>query len=80
MISVDKCRAAVKIVIAGPGPGRYGLPNATGYSNHDPTKKKAPAYSFGARLENTSKFRIFGITVITPPLSFYFFLLPIALV
>ena len=40
----------------GPGPGRYGLPQTTGYSKHDPTKKKAPAYSFGARLENTSKF------------------------
>ena len=41
--------------ITGPGPGRYGLPATVGYSTHDPTKKKAPAYSFGARLENTSE-------------------------
>ncbi|RXN01703.1 Synembryn-A [Acipenser ruthenus] len=30
----------------GPGP-KYGLPSATGIIKHDPTKNKAPAYSFG---------------------------------
>lgn len=36
----------------GPGPGRYGLPSTCGFTHHDFTKCKAPAYSFGSRLEN----------------------------
>lgn len=39
----------------GPGPGRYQLPPCCGRSNHDPSKKSMPAYSFGKRLENSSK-------------------------
>lgn len=48
-----KVRPIIAARERGPGPGRYGLPATVGYSTHDPTKKKAPAYSFGARLENT---------------------------
>ncbi|EDO39533.1 predicted protein [Nematostella vectensis] len=37
----------------GPGPGRYGLPSTCGFPEHDFTKNRAPAYSFGTRLENS---------------------------
>lgn len=40
---------------AGPGPGRYALPTTTGYQKHDFTKRCYPAYSFGTRLDNSSK-------------------------
>jgi len=36
----------------GPGPGRYGLPSTCGFTSHDSTKRKNPAYSFGHRLED----------------------------
>lgn len=36
----------------GPGPGRYGLPSTCGFTSHDPTKRKNPAYSFGQRLDD----------------------------
>lgn len=42
--------------VLGPGPGRYGLPSTCGYISHDFTKWKSPAYSFGSRLENSSKY------------------------
>ncbi|XP_066925074.1 ciliary microtubule associated protein 1A-like [Clytia hemisphaerica] len=35
--------------LRGPGPAKYKLPGATGYKNHDGTKKKMPAFSFGKR-------------------------------
>jgi len=41
--------------VAGPGPGRYGLPSTVGYRQHDFTKHMKPAYSFGGRLDNSSK-------------------------
>jgi len=37
----------------GPGPGRYGLPSTVGANGHDYTKHQKPAYSFGARLDNS---------------------------
>jgi len=36
----------------GPGPGRYALPSGCGSNGHDPTKKKAPSYSFGSRTQS----------------------------
>lgn len=39
----------------GPGPGRYGLPSTCGFTSHDPTKRKNPAYSFGQRLDDGSE-------------------------
>lgn len=40
---------------AGPGPGRYALPSTVGFKSHDFTKYMKPAYSFGHRLDNSSK-------------------------
>lgn len=35
--------------VRGPGPAKYRLPGTVGYSNHDPTKRRDPAFSFGKR-------------------------------
>lgn len=35
--------------LKGPGPAKYKLPGTTGYRDHDVTKKKMPAFSFGKR-------------------------------
>lgn len=40
----------------GPGPGRYALPTGVGYVKHDFSKKMNPAYSFGQKLSDLSKF------------------------
>lgn len=40
----------------GPGPGRYALPSTCGYNKHDITKWMNPAYSFGQKLESSSKY------------------------
>lgn len=37
----------------GPGPGRYLLPSSVGTNNHDVTKQKAAASSFGTKLPNS---------------------------
>ena len=39
----------------GPGPGRYALPTGVGYVKHDLSKKVYPAYSFGQKLSDLSK-------------------------
>lgn len=41
----------------GPGAGRYGLPSTCGSDMHDYTKRKNPAYSFGARLTFGTMFK-----------------------
>lgn len=41
------------IVVLGPGPSRYCLPQCVGYNGHDTTKLRMPAYSFGQRLESS---------------------------
>ncbi|NWJ08393.1 ODF3A protein, partial [Crypturellus undulatus] len=42
-------RGPVMAQFTGPGP-KYSIPGTTGYLNHNPTKRQAPAYSFsGAR-------------------------------
>ena len=33
----------------GPGPAKYRLPGTVGFANHDPTKQRDPAFSFGKR-------------------------------
>ncbi|KAK6985719.1 outer dense fiber protein 3 [Biomphalaria glabrata] len=38
--------------VKGPGP-KYQLPSTIGMVNHDPTRPKAPGYSFGAKYSNT---------------------------
>ncbi|XP_041075128.1 outer dense fiber protein 3-like isoform X1 [Polyodon spathula] len=42
----QKSRRPIGAQYSGPGP-KYGIPSATGTIKHDPTKNKAPAYSFG---------------------------------
>ncbi|XP_042368759.1 outer dense fiber protein 3-B-like [Plectropomus leopardus] len=41
-------RGPIAALYGSPGP-KYGLPGLTGSSQHDPTKLKAPMFSFGAR-------------------------------
>lgn len=38
--------------MTGPGPAKYKLPGTTGYMDHDGTKKKMPAFSFGKKLSD----------------------------
>ncbi|XP_053320420.1 outer dense fiber protein 3B [Spea bombifrons] len=41
-------RGPIAALYSSPGP-KYGLPGNTGYTNHDPSKFRAPAFSFGTR-------------------------------
>ncbi|XP_041852254.1 outer dense fiber protein 3-B [Melanotaenia boesemani] len=43
-----KPRGPIAAFYSGPGP-KYALPGLTGVTQHDPTKCKAPVFSFGAR-------------------------------
>jgi len=45
----------IEAKLRGPGPGRYGLPTTCGHSQHDSTKHKKPAYSFGSRFKISEK-------------------------
>lgn len=40
-------RPQIGAMFRGPGPARYLLRGCTGYYQHDPSKNKAPAYTFG---------------------------------
>jgi len=42
-------RPQIAAMFRGPGPAKYRLPGSTGLVNHDPTKYKKPAWSFGGR-------------------------------
>uniref|UniRef100_A0A8B9UQJ6 ODF3A protein n=1 Tax=Anas zonorhyncha TaxID=75864 RepID=A0A8B9UQJ6_9AVES len=42
-------RGPIAALYSSPGP-KYGLPTNVGYRLHDPSRHRAPAYSFGARL------------------------------
>lgn len=52
MDDTEKTKPIIAARERGPGPGRYGLPSTCGFTNHDSTKRKNPAYSFGHRLED----------------------------
>lgn len=41
----------IAAMLRGPGPAKYGLPGTTGYRDHDATRKKMPAFSFGKRFK-----------------------------
>ncbi|XP_069485581.1 ciliary microtubule associated protein 1B [Ambystoma mexicanum] len=41
-------RGPIAALYSSPGP-KYGLPGNTGYAHHDPSRFRAPAYSFGSR-------------------------------
>ncbi|KAK2519370.1 ciliary microtubule associated protein 1B [Columba livia] len=43
-------RGPIAALFKGPGP-KYGLPTNVGYRLHDPSRWRAPAYSFGVRTE-----------------------------
>ena len=43
--------------LKGPGPAKYKLPGTTGYRDHDVTKKKMPAFSFGKRFNTKVKIK-----------------------
>ncbi|XP_075945086.1 ciliary microtubule associated protein 1B [Anarhichas minor] len=45
-----KPRGPIAALYGNPGP-KYALPGLVGFSNHDPTKHKAPIFSFGTRRE-----------------------------
>ena len=49
MTSETAKRPQIGAMFRGPGPARYALPGSTGYVAHDPTKNKAPGYSFGLK-------------------------------
>ena len=42
-------RPKIGAMFRGPGPAKYLLPGSVGYSGHDYTKRKNPAYSFGIK-------------------------------
>ena len=44
--------------LKGPGPAKYKLPGTTGYQDHDVTKKKMPAFSFGKRFNTKVRIKI----------------------
>ena len=44
--------------LKGPGPAKYKLPGTTGYRDHDVTKKKMPAFSFGKRFNTKVRIKI----------------------
>lgn len=44
--------------LKGPGPAKYKLPGTTGYRDHDVTKKKMPAFSFGKRFNTKVRIEI----------------------
>lgn len=43
---------AIAAKLKGPGPAKYRLPGTCGEGNHDITRKKMPAFSFGKRFTN----------------------------
>ncbi|NXK89272.1 ODF3A protein, partial [Formicarius rufipectus] len=49
-----------------PGP-KYGLPSNVGYPQHDPTRHRAPAYSFGLRLKDQQQSRTPGPKYLVRP-------------
>lgn len=49
--------------LRGPGPAKYKLPGATGYKDHDGTKKKMPSFSFGKRFSVNVSFTYFLLCV-----------------
>lgn len=48
--SSQSCRPYIAAMMKGPGPAKYGLPSCLGFQEHDLSKVKSPAFSFGRRL------------------------------
>ncbi|KAM6301746.1 ciliary microtubule associated protein 1A-like [Podargus strigoides] len=59
-------RGPVAALFKSPGP-KYGLPSNVGYNLHDPSRNRAPAYSFGLRRDGQEKQRSPGPRYLLPP-------------
>ncbi|NXD88552.1 ODF3A protein, partial [Halcyon senegalensis] len=59
-------RGPIAALYSSPGP-KYGLPTNVGYRLHDPSRWRAPAYSFGARVEGRPGERSPGPAYLLPP-------------
>lgn len=49
MSAQQRNRPQIAAMFRGPGPAKYLLPGTCGYTVHDPSKNKKPAYSFGLK-------------------------------
>ena len=49
-MAAKDCVPVIAAKLRGPGPAKYRLPGTVGSKDHDPTKHKDPAFSFGMRL------------------------------
>ena len=58
--------------LRGPGPAKYKLPGATGYKDHDGTKKKMPSFSFGKRFSVNVNLYIFNFILFFISKLYYF--------
>lgn len=52
--SAQRPRPRIAAMETGPGPAKYALPGTTGSQNHDATKKRTPAFTFGAITKQSS--------------------------
>ncbi|XP_029871098.1 outer dense fiber protein 3B isoform X2 [Aquila chrysaetos chrysaetos] len=59
-------RGPIAALYSGPGP-KYGLPTNVGYRLHDPSRGRAPAYSFGVRTGGRQEDRSPGPVYLLPP-------------
>ncbi|XP_040400645.1 outer dense fiber protein 3B [Cygnus olor] len=59
-------RGPIAALYSSPGP-KYGLPTNVGYRLHDPSRHRAPAYSFGARTAQHRDDRSPGPAYMLPP-------------
>ncbi|NXI35138.1 ODF3A protein, partial [Galbula dea] len=59
-------RGPIAALYCGPGP-KYGLPSNVGYHLHDPSRYRAPAYSFGSRFGSAQDNRSPGPVYLLPP-------------
>ncbi|NWV76187.1 ODF3A protein, partial [Dasyornis broadbenti] len=58
-------RAPIATQFRTPGP-KYGLPGSVGYDQHDPSRSRAPAFSFGHRMGGTAEPRSPGPQYLVP--------------
>ncbi|KAM6326960.1 ciliary microtubule associated protein 1A-like [Alca torda] len=59
-------RGPIAALYSSPGP-KYGLPTNVGYRLHDPSRSRAPAYSFGVRAGGRQQERSPGPAYLLPP-------------
>ncbi|KAM6100988.1 ciliary microtubule associated protein 1B [Pterocles gutturalis] len=59
-------RGPIAALYSSPGP-KYGLPTNVGYHEHDPSRLRAPAYSFGVRTGGREADRSPGPAYLLPP-------------